>query len=119
MIQLVVYALAVARVTRLVTRDRITARPRSWLIERAWLADCSYCHAGTPQERRNNLRLHRSAADKPMMVDLITCPWCISIWLAIVAVPLVKFWGASSWLFWPAVGLAFSYVTGLLAKLEG
>lgn len=88
----VVYALAVARVTGLVTQDQITEAPRNWLISRL------------PQT-------HFGAA----VTDLVTCPWCASIWLAAIAAPLVWWCGWSLWLFIPALALAFSQIVGMLA----
>lgn len=50
---LVVYALAVYRLTVLVTADFITERPRRWVMSRG-----------------------------DTWATFITCPWCTSVWLA-------------------------------------
>ena len=119
-IVLVVYALAVARVTRLITADRITQAPRERIATWLWWRACSFCGkpgaTGTPTQQ---LKLWRNTSEAPMLVDLLTCRWCMSIWVSVVAVPLVYLWGERPWMLWPALVLAFSYVTGLLAKLEG
>lgn len=86
---LLISALAVYRLTRLVTEDTILDRPRGWAIGRAeWL--------GT----------------------LVTCPWCAGFWIALattialaatsaVALPLVG---------WVLLPFAFSAVTGILSS---
>lgn len=84
---LVIYALALYRLTRLVTEDYVTERPRTWLAERGltWSV-------------------------------FITCPWCVSVWLAggwlilaAVAAPVALVLGAI---------LALSAVAGLLSSWE-
>jgi hypothetical protein len=93
---LVVYALAVARVTGLVTTDSITEGIRDSLI--GWLDD----------------RPHTLGA---FITKLITCPWCASVWLAAVAAVLVWFWGEHPLLIVPALALAFSQFTGMISDL--
>jgi hypothetical protein len=93
---LVVYALAVARVTGLVTTDTITEPARDGVI--SWLDD-------------------RPRTLGAFVAKLITCPWCASIWLAAVAAPLVWFWGEHPLLIVPALALAFSQITGMVSDL--
>lgn len=93
---LVVYALAVARVTGLVTTDAITEGARDGLI--GWLDD----------------RPHTLGA---FVTALINCPWCASVWVAIGAAPLVWFWGDHPALIVPALALAFSQITGMVSDL--
>lgn len=50
---------------------------------------------------------------------LLLCPWCISIWLAIPAAPIIYAYGDSPWLFVPALGLALSAAAGALARVKG
>lgn len=54
----VLAALATWRLTWLVTEDKITERPREWLAERA-----------------------RDASKG--LAYLVTCPFCVSVWLAV------------------------------------
>lgn len=88
----VVTVLAVARLTRLVTSDYLLAGPRARLIRRL----------GTESK----------------LSYLLTCPWCMSMWVA-APVVLTAYWhGTSPWYLIPAGALAASHVTGLLARLE-
>lgn len=95
-LQLLIYALAVARVTGLIVADTITEPVRGRLI--GWLDD-------TPG----------SAGE--WFASLITCPWCAGMWVSLVAAPLVWFWGDSPVMLVPALALAFSQVTGATANL--
>ena len=53
----------------------------------------------------------------PKLAELITCPWCSSVWLA-VPVAAGTLWGGSDWWFrFPAAALAFSAVAGFLAAI--
>lgn len=128
----VVYALAVARVTRMITADRITAAPRRWLSIRLWtpriqLADVErrqfdnahWARQAIPTVRRQLAQeRYDDGAEQPLTVYLLACSWCASIYVSAAAAPLAYFWGTSAWLFVPALALAFSYVAGFLAGKE-
>lgn len=89
----VVFALAVARATRLVTSDKITERPRNAILRRL--------------------------PDDSLWAYLLLCSWCVSVYLAPVAAILAWLWGDRPWVWVPAAALAMSYVTGWLASHEG
>lgn len=95
-LQLLIYALAVARVTGLVVADSITEPARDAFL--GWLDD-------------------RPATLGSFVAALIQCPWCAGMWLSLVAAPLVWFWHGSPWMLIPAIALAFSQVTGMTANL--
>lgn len=88
----VVAALAVARVTRLITTDYLTAGPRGWIVRRLGVD-------------------HK-------LSYLITCQWCTSVW---VALPVGFAWcGWSHITLWagPGAALAMSQITGIMARGE-
>lgn len=91
---LVIYALAVARVTSLITLDEITHTARRRIVRslplRPWATWPEY---------------------------LITCPWCASIWIGAFAAPFVYWHVGSPWLQLPALALAFSQVAGMTSRL--
>lgn len=93
---LLIYTLAVARVTGLIVADSITEPVRDRLI--GWLDDTPGSAGG-------------------WFASLITCPWCAGMWVSLVAAPLVWFWGDSPVMLIPALALAFSQVTGATANL--
>lgn len=95
-LQLLLYALAVARVTGLITTDTITEEIRGDLI--GWLDD-----------RPKTLGAY--------LATLITCSWCAGMWVSFIAAPLVWFWGDSPVMLIPTISLAFSQVTGATHNL--
>ena len=95
-LQLLAYALAVARVTGLITADSITEPIRDWIAVRL-------------DDRPKTLG--------EAINTLITCPWCASIWVAFIASPLIWFWGDSPIMLIPAIALAFSQVAGMTNSL--
>lgn len=95
-LQLLIYALAVARLTGLVTADAITEPARDWLIVR--LDD-------------------RPATLGAWITSLIECPWCAGMWISLAAASPVWFWGGSPFMLVPAIALAFSQATGMTANL--
>lgn len=83
-------SLAVYRGTLLVTGDRITRTPRRWL------------RARLNEEGR--------------VAYLLECPWCVSIYLGTIGAAVAWAW-PDGWWRWPALALAASGVTGLLATM--
>lgn len=92
-ITLVIAALVTARLTLVITTDRITQAPRNWLLARL-----------DPDS---------------LAAYLVVCNWCVSFYvgLGVAAVGVVVGWWAWPWLV--PLGLAFSMVAGLLASREG
>jgi hypothetical protein len=79
-------ALAVFRLTRLVNADSILDGPRQTLLARRWTRTYLF----------------------------VTCPWCVSVWAAVVVVILTV--NAGTWWSWVAAVLAGSAVGGLLSE---
>ena len=84
-------ALATARLTRLVTTDRITKAPREWAVRRL-------------------------DADG-LLAYLLVCDWCTSVYTG--AGVAAWLWFGPSWSVWPLYALAFSYAAGWLSAREG
>lgn len=97
-VTLVVYALAVARVTGLITADQITAPLRKRAVQRVnpnelvvgWRAEAEY---------------------------LLTCQWCVSIYVAAVGAVVWFTVGNNPVLLVCAVAAAFSQITGMLSSV--
>lgn len=95
-LQLLIYALATARVTGLIVDDTITEPARTALIE--WLDD-------------------RPRTLGSFVAGVIGCSWCAGMWVSLAAAPLVWFYGDSPVMLIPALALAFSQVIGATAHL--
>lgn len=95
-LQLLVYALAVARVTGLITTDSITEDARDAVI--GWLDD-----------RPKTLGAY--------VATLIQCPWCAGMWVSMIAAPLVWAWGDNPVMLVAGLALAFSQFTGMTNSL--
>lgn len=93
---LLIYALAVARVTGLITADSITEPVRDKII--GWLDD-------------------QPATIGSALATLITCPWCAGMWVSLVAAPLVWFHGDWAPMLVLAIALAISQFVGMVSDL--
>lgn len=97
---LLVYALATARLTGLATgADEITAPAVLWLVDKI-----------NPAGLEKGWRFLAAYG--------VGCMWCVSIYLGILAMAPVAYWYATEpWALIPAMGLAFSQVTGMVSGL--
>lgn len=86
---LIITALATYRLTRLVTADEITKALRGWVVDRSqWFG------------------------------YLVTCDWCLSMWVAPVPALAVTIYGDVRAVQVALVALALSGLTGLLSLVE-
>lgn len=92
--------LAIARVTRLITRDALFDTPRTAIAR--WLIGPG---------RARSLRDH--------LAYLILCPWCMSIYVGAAAAYAYAQWHGTVWFVTIVLALAASHVTGFLASKEG
>lgn len=99
---LVVYALAAGRVTGLITADQLTAKARAWAVRRL----------DAPVNSTGHFHGWRAYA-----TYLVTCAWCVSIYVGAVAAVVWYTLGDNPVLLVAAVGLAISQVTGVLSDL--
>lgn len=86
-VALILAILTVARVTRLLTEDRLTVGYRRWVVNR-W-------------------------GEQSMPSYLVHCQWCTSIWVAIPIMPAAVFY-PNRWLIAALAIPAASYITGRL-----
>jgi hypothetical protein len=95
-IVLLIYTLAVIRLTGLVTLDAITEPAREKLL--GWLDD-------------------RPATLGSWLTKLLDCPWCASMWIAAAAAPAIWWHAHSPWLLIPALALALSQAAGMTSQI--
>jgi Protein of unknown function (DUF1360) len=122
---LVVDALAVYRLTVLTVRDTITAPLRERLRGMGWTQGTPSgptpfppgfhrpSRPRIPTSRPSLLPLARPAVAR-WLFELVTCPWCVSIWWAAGVVLLTRF-VPGVWQY-AAMGLALSATAGFLAE---
>lgn len=91
-ITLIIAALATARITRLVTTDRITQAPRHWAVRRL------------PRES--------------LAAYLLVCDWCVSVYAGAGVGAAWWAWGDTRWFTAASAALAFSYLSGALLSRE-
>lgn len=92
---LVLTLLAIARVTRLVTSDRITEAPRNFLLRKLLV------------RRPESLTAY-----------LMVCSWCSSVYVGAAAAGAWYAWGDTMCYQAVVLALAGSHVTGVLASRE-
>lgn len=82
---------AMARLTRLVTDDYLTRHLRALVIRRTGHdSDLSY---------------------------LMTCAWCLGLWVSGAVFTLAYFCGDQPWFVWPAAALTGSWLYGIAATI--
>lgn len=117
-LELVVDAFACYRLTRLVTKDVITAPVRDSFVEATYLV------AGRSEAVRGELEAAQMTwseyaeddRDAPKLATLVVCRWCSSIWLGLGVVVVRRFLPRM----WRPVAeiLVFSAASALLAGFE-
>jgi hypothetical protein len=130
-VTLLLIALATYRLTRFITRDAfpLVAIPRDW-IQRKWdpFDDAGWENYAlySGEDRRllvQGLRskgIPRPTQWRRSIAYLVTCAWCVSIWVSAGVVALVALlMGATlPWQWTPLVWLTASAATGLISQLE-
>lgn len=89
---LLLTALATARLTRLITTDRITRTPRVWAL--------------------------RKLPDGHLLAYLVICDWCVSVYVGAATAAAWWAWGDQHAFTAATAALAFSHITGWLAARE-
>lgn len=123
LIVLIVWFLAVARVTRLINADTILDRPRLWLAGRAVDARADATEADQLGQAVRFVLLDRRAKRWETALAFTQCPWCVGMWLALLSAwaPMILLsWFARPWyldvVVYLALALAASHVVGLFAR---
>jgi hypothetical protein len=95
LVLLLVYALATARLTGIITgEDEVFAPQVLWLVEKI-----------NPDSLDKGWRFK--------IAYMITCMWCMSVWIGVPVAALAYWYGMQPWVLVPAVGLAFSQISGM------
>lgn len=113
MLDLIIDALACARITRLVTTDTITRPLRARVIRGAynWQQGSRFSTDDMTEAEWDDQP--RTDDDAPKLAAFVVCPWCVGLWVALGVVAARKILPTA----WSALAraLALSAVTGILA----
>lgn len=110
---LVVYVLAVARITRLINYDKITDQLRLWPARQAAKAKAAADEAADAGQVTTEELLRRTQERWFIVLEFLGCPWCVGWWIslasAVVPVQLI------GWPWWSVFGvaLAASHLVGI------
>lgn len=114
---LVVWVLAVARVTRLVNFDVVADPVRVWVAGRAAQAQAAGAEAAAAGHTTTAAAHVRREGRWNTAAYLLGCPWCVGFWVALctVWVPVALI----GWPWWSGLGvaLACSHLVGVAAPL--
>jgi hypothetical protein len=86
LVYLLVLALAVARLTRMVTEDKIMLPIRQWVLRRS--------------------------GEDGWFFYLVNCPFCMSVWISVFVTSGTFFWHDNRVWQFILIGLAVSYISG-------
>ncbi len=115
---LIVLALAAARLARLITTDDLLDKPREWVLRR-WPSEDTLFGDSEVNEGRLSTGVEVFREDDGWYAwvpsrwgDLVTCVWCVSFWIGVLVWTAYQFYPDAIVL--AAVPFAFSYVAGWL-----
>lgn len=97
---LVLYALAVTRITTLITHDEITRPVREHLVARF-----------DPYRRGHRMMVYLLGTPDG---DATGCPWCVSVWIGALTAPIIYWWGTTPVVLVIVLALAVSQATGMI-----
>ena len=113
---LVIYALAVARITRLINADTILDRPRVWIAGKARGALLVAREAAAHGQLERERLFVATARRWQTLMYFVQCPWCVGMWMALLTAWL-PVW-ILGWPWWTLIplGLAVSHLVGISAR---
>ena len=108
---LLIWVACVYRLTRLVVEDAITAPIREAIRKRSIILEVRPSLTGSAAAQRENLK---TSGFWRWLFDLISCFWCVSVWISALAV--LAYWGARPYSDYAALALALSAMVGLVRE---
>lgn len=111
----IVYALAVARLTRLINADTIFDRPRLWIAGRA---RGNLAAAAMSRERQlPGVEAYEAAAKRwNTAFYFVQCPWCVGMWLAFGTAWAPIYLHTNPVVRYVSLALAVSHLIGVCAR---
>jgi hypothetical protein len=113
---LVVYALAVMRLTRLVNADTILDRPRLAIAGKAREARLVMLEARAHGQEVRAQQYQRRMVRWNTAMYFVQCPWCVGMWLALGTAWVPLYFHQNPVAQYLSVALAVSHLIGLCAR---
>ena len=101
---LLLYTLAVARLTTIITTDEISRPGRKALLRRF-----------NPTKKTHRLAVYLLGDAEDGTAN--GCPWCVSIWVGTLTAPIVWALQSSPYALVPLMALTASQVTGMIFRI--
>lgn len=134
----VVAAAATYSLTLLVVCDKITDRPRQWLLTKisghgfggsslmhtggVWVCTCGITAVSVDDvldhvhDAREEIIQAIPMSKRAALLYLLRCPWCTSMWVSVPVLWSAWCFGTRAWWFVPAAALAARGITGTWAR---
>lgn len=114
---LVIYALAVARLVRLINSDTILDKPRLWLAGRARHHQLIATDLQAHLSKESAYEHHRTLMRRwQTAMYFVQCPWCVGMWTALATAWLPLCAANNAVVRYLAVALAVSHLVGVCAR---
>ncbi|AHB79327.1 hypothetical protein JAMAL_7 [Mycobacterium phage JAMaL] len=113
---LVVYALAVMRLTRLINADTILDRPRLAIAGKAREARLVMLEARAHGQAVRAQQYQRRMVRWNTAMYFVQCPWCVGMWLALGTAWVPLYFHQNPVAQYLGVALAVSHLIGLCAR---
>lgn len=101
---MLLYALAVSRLTTLITTDEISRPARQNLVKHF-----------NPTRRAHRWIVYAIGSAEDETAN--GCPWCVSIWVGALTAPILWVCGQTPYFMIPTIALAVSQVTGMTFRI--
>lgn len=101
---LILYAMAVARLTTIITTDEISRPIRRALVSRF-----------DPTKRVHRWIVYAIGTAEDSTAN--GCPWCVSVWVSAATSPMLWCWQHSSVFLAAVIALAASQATGMIFRI--
>lgn len=112
----VVYALAIARLTRLINADTILDRPRGWIAGQRRHHQTIATELQPHFDKVETYDHHRVLMRRwETLVYFIECPWCVGLWLTFGTAWIPLWFNTNVVARYVGIALAISHLVGIFA----
>lgn len=113
---LVVYALAVMRITRLVNADKIMDKLRTYPAHKLQQSRLTMLEARAHGQTKRAEEFARKTLFWDKALYYVSCPWCVGMWVSLGTAWVPLYAASNPVAQYLAVALAVSHLVGVLAR---